>query len=203
MSDDTQTQSELEVLKERADTMGLKYHPNIGVDALRERVNAAVAGTPAPQDDEDSGDEGTTPAVKRTLDESVHSDKNAPEAESAGAFAARKQLEAAELVRVHVTNMNPATKDYDGDMFCAGNTVVGTHKKYVPFNQDYHVPRIILKMMKERKCQVFYEVKDDKGRKVKRGKLIKEFAIDILDPLTEAELKALAQRQAMANGTSE
>lgn len=41
MTDTTKT--ELETLKERADDMGIKYSPNIGVDTLREKVNAKLA----------------------------------------------------------------------------------------------------------------------------------------------------------------
>lgn len=206
MSEDQDIQpTEREELEARANTLGITFHPNIGDEKLREKVNEAIQAkpaapvppvTPAPA-------EAPVAVVKRSLDDSVHSNKNAPAVESRNAFATRKQREAGELVRVHITNMNPATKDYEGDIFCAGNTIVGTFKKYVPFNQDYHVPRIILKTLQEKKCQIFYEVKDEKGRKVKRGKLIKEFAIDVLDPLTAAELKALGQRQAMAAGTSE
>jgi len=58
--------------------------------------------------------------------------------------------------------------------------------------------------MEERQCQIFVTGKPDiHGQKPREGKLIKEFAIEILPNLTAAELKALAQRQAMAGGTSE
>ena len=43
---DTTELSELEVLKQRADDMGIEYSPRIGVDALREKVNAKLASTP-------------------------------------------------------------------------------------------------------------------------------------------------------------
>ena len=55
----------------------------------------------------------------------------------------------------------------------------------------------------QRQCQVFYTKKDSKGNKSRVGKLIKEFSVEVLPPLTERELKDLAQRQAMANGTSD
>lgn len=41
MTDTTKT--ELETLKERADDMGIKYSPNIGVETLREKVNDKLA----------------------------------------------------------------------------------------------------------------------------------------------------------------
>lgn len=77
---------------------------------------------------------------------------------------------------------------------------MGTFKKYVPFNADegWHVPRIIYNQMAERQCQVFVTRKDERGRSIREGKLIKEFAIEVLDPLTTDELAELARRQAMA-----
>jgi hypothetical protein len=53
--------------------------------------------------------------------------------------------------------------------------------------------------MLERKCQVFFSVKGPRGTKIKKGKLIKELAIEKLDPLTPKELDDLARQQAMAN----
>jgi hypothetical protein len=41
-------------------------------------------------------------------------------------------------------------------------------------------------------------VKDSRGNNVRKGKLIKEFAIEVLPQLTEAELKEMARRQAMS-----
>ena len=50
----------------------------------------------------------------------------------------------------------------------------------------------------QRQCQVFTTVRDRRGNASRKGKLIKEFSIEVLDPLTEDELKELAQRQAMS-----
>ena len=45
---------------------------------------------------------------------------------------------------------------------------------------------------------MFYTATDARGNKVRKGKLIKEFAIEVLPPLTKEELEELARRQAMA-----
>ena len=96
--------------------------------------------------------------------------------------------------------MNPAKKEWEGEIFSCGNTTVGSFTKYVPFNADdgWHVPEMIYKMIRDRQCQVFYTVTDDKGNKIRRGKLIREFAVEKLPPLTPEELHELAQRQAMS-----
>lgn len=169
---------ELTTLKERADQMGVEYHPSIGLEKLRAKVLAFQAGE----------------------SESQSSVKSASRAETAMAAQMRLRNEANELVRIRVTCMNPAKKEWSGELFTAGNSVVGSFTKFVPFNAEdgWHVPRIIYLQLKERQCQIFITVKDNRGNDVRKGKLIKEFAIEVLPDLTADELQALAQRQAMA-----
>ena len=161
---------ELTALKARADMMGVKYHPSISLEKLKEKITAHL-----------NAEEVKTEA--------------APEMDRAAL-----QRSASELVRIRVTCMNPAKKEWEGEIFTVGNSVVGTFKKYVPFNADegWHVPRIIYEQLKERECQVFTTVRDARGNSTRKGKLIKEFAIEVLPNLTEEEIKELAQRQAMA-----
>lgn len=170
---------ELTTLKARADQMGISYHPSIGLEKLREKVNAYLAAeNPEPE----------VPAV-------VEGAPVESEAERRG----RKRREANELVRVRVTCMNPAKSEWEGEIFTAGNSLVGSFTKFVPFNADegWHVPRIILNQILQRQCQIFTTVRDSRGNSTRKGKLIKEFAVEIMDPLTPEELAELATRQAM------
>lgn len=173
-------QDELSALKARADMLGVSYHPSIGVEKLREKVNAALAG-----EEKETKAEGTGIGAQ---------------AESDAQKRKRLQDEASKLVRIRVTCMNPAKKEWEGEIFTVGNSGVGTYKKYVPFNieEGWHVPNIIYEAMKERMCQVFVSTKSKNGVTMRQGKLIKEFAIEVLPPLTKEELHDLAQRQAMA-----
>jgi hypothetical protein len=173
----------LESLKAKATKMGLTFHPNIGLEKLREKVTAHLNGTPEVSD---------APAAAAVAE--------APEEESPVARKLRKKREAGELVRIRVTCMNPNKKDWEGEIFTASNSVVGTFKKYVPFNADegWHVPRIIYNMIVQRQCQVFVTKKGPRGVSTKEGKMIREFAVEVLPMLTEEELHDLAQRQAMA-----
>ena len=175
---------ELTTLKERADLLGITYHPSIGVEKLRDKINAHLEGTQEAE---------AAPVVVE--------EEQAPAGETLAQRNVRLRKNAAKLVRVNVTCMNPAKKEWEGEIFTAGNSIVGTHKKYVPFNTEdgWHIPQIILNQILQRKCQVFYSAKDDRGNKIRKGKQIKEFAVDILPPLTPEELKDLAQRQAMGN----
>lgn len=188
MSDDTQDlqQDELTTLKGRADTLGIKYHPSIGADTLRGKINDKL------KELEGEGDkQNTAPAGGQEQ-----------EAETENQFRLRKRKEASELIRIQLTSMNPNKKDWEGEIFSAGNSVVGTYKKYVPFDVEWHVPRIIFNQIKERQCQVFQAKRDSRGNTVREGKLIREFNVVELPPLTEEELKELGQRQAMAQGQS-
>ena len=179
------TSNERDELKLRATQMGLEFPGNIPTDKLRELVNAAVEGKGTANTEavaSDASENTPTPTKKMSLE------------------ARRK--DALALVRVRITCMNANKKEWNGELFTTGNRLTGTVKKFVPFDTEWHIPRIIYNMIKSRKCQVFYSTKDARGNSIRKGKMINEFAIEELPPLTKEELKDLAQRQAMANGTS-
>lgn len=175
-------QDELTVLKARADKMGISYHPSIGVDKLKEKIKASLSDEPVEAVEDEVAETVTEVKVKK---------------KSKGEL----KKEASKLVRIRVTCMNPNKKEWEGEIFTVSNAVVGTFKKYVPFNTEegYHVPHIIYEQLKERKCQIFQTVRDSRGNKSRKGKLINEFSIEMLPPLTPAELQELARKQAMAN----
>jgi hypothetical protein len=177
---------ELATLKARADMMGIKYHPNTGIDKLRAKVNNAIAN------DTEEEDKSSTPANSNYLTEKQFREEE---------FKLRKS-NAGKLVRIRVTCMNPSKKEWDGEIISVGSAKMGTFKKFVKFNTDdgWHVPFIIYEYMKERKCSIFHTITDAKGQKIRKAKLVNEFNIEVLPPLTPAELKALAQQQAMEAG---
>lgn len=188
MTEET-VQDELTALKRRADQMGIKYHPKIGVDKLRDKVNRAIEGQGVEEEEE----------VITTTSHNVAPIKS--QAQLAAEEATKKRKDATRLIRIRVNCMNPAKKDYEGEIFTVSNSTLGTFKKYVPYNAEegWHVPYIIYEHLKERECQIFTTVRGPRGEKIRKGKLIKEFAIEVLDPLTPAELEDLARKQAMAN----
>jgi hypothetical protein len=183
MTEEVIQQDELEVLKARADKLGIKYHPTIGLEKLREKVNGALAGEPAAEDE--------PPAAEAV----------AAEKETLGQRNKRLKLEASRLVRIRLTCMNPNKREWPGELFTVSNKVVGTFKKMIPFDNEegYHVPHIIYEQLVARQCQIFVTVKDSRGNKGRKGKLIKEFNIEVLPPLTKDQLADLAQQQAIAH----
>jgi hypothetical protein len=176
---------ELATLKARADLMGIKYHPNTGIDKLKAKINNTL-----------STDDEVKPTV--SVGNSVYlTEKQFKDEE----FKLRKS-NAGKLVRVRVTCMNPAKKEWDGEILSVGSAKMGTFKKFVKFNTDdgWHIPFIIYEYMKERKCSIFHTITDAKGQKIRKSKLVNEFNIEVMPPLTPEELKALAQQQAMEAG---
>ena len=178
--DEVDVQDELDALKARANLLGVKFHPSISLEKLREKVNAAVTS------------EGETEEAPNTPSETKE--------ETVGEKRKRLKAEALKLIRIRLTCLNPAKKEWEGEIITVGNSLIGSVKKFVPFNADdgWHVPHVIYQQLKERQCQVFYTATDTRGNKVRKGKLIKEFAIEVLPPLTKGELEELARRQAMA-----
>lgn len=105
------------------------------------------------------------------------------------------------LMRCIVTPMAAHTKNLQGQLFSVGNSRMGFISKYVLFNEEYHIPKIIYDHIKEVETQFFVDVKVN-GERVKQSKMAKAFGIQDLPPLTEEELKELAKVQYARNATA-
>ncbi|WP_038345666.1 hypothetical protein [Acinetobacter sp. A47] len=171
------TQDERATLIQQATMLGIQFHPNIGTDTLRERVQAKLKEHTADLAD---GHFETSQPVK-TSDE----------------HAARMALrdEANKLIRVRVTCMDPMKKEFQGEYYTVANSEVGTIRKYVLFNEEYHLPNFIVKQLQAKTCQIFVTKKNDRGVPVRTGKSIKAYSVEILPQLTKDELAELAADQ--------
>ena len=109
------------------------------------------------------------------------------------------------LVRVRIANLDPSKKDLSGEILTVANEYIGTVRKFIPFgeatDEGYHVPQCLLSMMQERKFQTIRTIKDRRSGtvRVETGEA-REFAIEILEPLSEAEMRQLATAQQAAGG---
>ena len=171
MTDQLETPTERDSLKARADLMGLKYQPNIPTDKLKELVAGGLGGVD----------------VRQYTDAEIRSEK-----------VAQMKNEAMKLVRVNITCFNPAKKDWQGEIITVSNSAIPVLRKFVLFNtpEGYHVPQMILDVLKERMFQHF-SVKKQRGIDIPNKTYQKEFGIEYLPQLTEQELKELARTQAM------
>lgn len=194
----TQQPDELTMLKSRAKLMGITFSNNIGLDALKTKIEehkqAAAAKTQAsapastetaPKDDEDSKPVSTPMAKKISLRDHL-------------------QNEAMKLVRLRITNLDPKKKDLQGEILTVANEYIGTVRKFVPFGEatdnGYHVPYCLYEMMRDRKFLSIKTRKGPKGQTIVEQQMVREFALEILPPLTEAELARLSAAQQAAGG---
>lgn len=172
---------ELTLLKRRADKLGVSYSNNIGLETLKERVANAMEGSKEPEVKEETK-AGSADKVQSVVE-----------------LRAEKRKEAMKLVRIRYTNMNARKKDVPGEFFTVANGIVGTIKRYIPYGEaaenGWHVENAIYKMMKRRTFTTTVTKRDDKGRPYNTSVERKEFAIEVLDPLTEEEREQLAKDQ--------
>jgi hypothetical protein len=183
-----QQPSELDMLKKRADMMGISYSNNISLETLRKRVEAKMAGEPDPTVSADETNAlGDLPPVNETRQQ----------------IRERLHKDCMKLVRVRITNMDPKKKDLPGEIITVANKFLGTVKKYVPFGEHtengYHLPQIIYDELASRK---FLDIRVTKrnGREHISQNMVREFAMEILPQLTEQDLARLAASQAAAGG---
>lgn len=186
-------QDELSSLKERAISMGISFSNNIGVDALKQKINDKLLDNASPESDtvivaDDEVDQYTLP-LNEVTDQAI--------------LRERMYKENMYLVRCRITNLNPLKKDVTGEWVTVHNKFLGTVRKLIPFGEStdngYHIPKILLEVLKERK---FLSMKRKRGNDngAPEQQWVKEFAIEELPPLTKEELEQLARQQAAARG---
>lgn len=168
MSEETELQS----IKDQLDSLGVTYHPNTGFEKLKTLLAKATVN-----------EKEETVSTKETKSET----KLTP------------MQEATRLIRVIVTPVDPLKKLSQGEIFTVSNDVIGTIRKYIAFNTEdgYHVPKIILDMLKEKKYTAIIQTKGSGDTKTTTREL-PAFNIVELEPLTQKELDALAAKQSSA-----
>lgn len=122
--------------------------------------------------------------------------------ESEGQRKNRLRREAMALVRVRISCMDPQKKNLKGELICVSNRNFGTVQRFVPFNREWHIEKVLYDALAEKEYMVFDREKTGRaGIEVVTPRNVPAFNIQVLPPLTKGELKDLAQRQAMADGT--
>lgn len=225
MSEVPDNTAEIESLKIRAEKLGIAVDGRWGVEKLREVVNGAIAGekppvaapTPAPAP-QVAAPAPVAPAVAETSEikspvevtkmPSLAAAMIAPvapvsnEPETEGQKKNRLRREAMALVRVRVSCMDPAKKKLKGELLCVSNRNFGTIQRFIPFNREWHIEKVLYDLLVEKEYMVFDREKTGRaGIEVVDPRNVPAFNIQVLPPLTSGELKDLAQRQAMADGT--
>lgn len=187
---DTAMPSELEVLKQRATLMNIKFSNNISVEKLREKIEAAQVK-----------DE---PVVEATVNPLGANQEAGVKKMTLGQ---KIRAEQTRLIRVRIQNLDPKKKDLPGEIITVANEYMGTVRKFVPFGEvtdnGYHIPYCIYEFLKERKFINITTRKGKNGLPDIRATEAREFSIEVLPPLTEAELAQLAQAQIAAGSLND
>ena len=183
-----------QMLMQKARIMGITFSNNITEEALAAKINEKLEGKAATEDKPPVsvlnplvGDvAGQIPTAQLTLRQRLMRDQM-------------------KMIRVRITNMDPKKKDLHGEIMTVANEYLGTVRKFIPFGEatedGYHVPQCLLTMMQERRFLQIRTIKDRRtGATRPETSWAREFAIEILPPLTEEELKQLATAQ-IAAGT--
>ena len=191
-----QQPSELDMLKSRAKLMGITFSNNIGLDALKTKIEEHKQASEA---------KTQTQASAQTNEQQpeVQTENQMKKAKTLS-LRAHLQKEKMKLVRLRITNLDPKKKDLPGEILTTGNEYLGTVRKFVPFGEatdnGYHVPYCLYEMMRDRKFLSIKTRKGPKGQTIVEQQMVREFALEILPPLTEAELARLSAAQLSAGG---
>lgn len=210
------TNVELQTLKNIASNIGLEHSPNIGIETLKEKIKDFCQQNSISLEDEvlegifatDKEKSGNSPQTTSTSSDTETKTNVSPEIARlqkltfAGAAEAHAKEEkqtaykrAMKLVRVRISCNNPNKRSYQGEIFCVRNKAIDMVKKFVPFGTPTHVPQIILNMIKEKQLQQFTSKRLPNGIESKNVKLVPEYNVEILPPLTTEEFNAIRQKQ--------
>lgn len=208
--DEVALPDELTMLKERARMMGISFSNNISVETLRKKISDRMEGvTEAPEPQAEVNGFEAAAAIAAVNDTTPASE---PTAAATSAIPQTKQEVRANmikdhmrLVRVRITNLDPKKKDLPGEVLCVANEIIGTVRKFIPYGEvtddGYHIPYCLFRQLEKRRFLHIRVVKDRRTNITRPvTKWVKEFALDVLDPLTKEELNRLATAQ-MAAGS--
>jgi hypothetical protein len=169
-------------LRENGKLLGLNFGPNTSVQSMHEQLMAAREQLT--QDSDDLAEEKDLPV-------------------SEAQFRANLRQENMKLVRIRIACLNPAKAGLPGEILSVHNDIVGTVKKYIPYNEAgeaYHVPMILFKMLKRKKFLQI--VQPPKGSHAPpTTKMAPEYGIEVLPQLTPKEIEDLKRAQGAAKSS--
>ena len=188
--EDVQLPDELSMLKERANTMGLRYSPNIGVDTLRSKIEDHMT---SPEKEITQSTKAAEPDDMSPLQRASYDKQQ---------LRSKLIKEQTCLVRCRIVNMNPAKRDLEGEIFTVANRYIGSRRKFIPYATEasangFHMEKIIFDDLKARKFQMIKTNKVN-GQIVVDTKMVSEFNLEVMPPLTEEEIAQLAATQGAA-----
>lgn len=175
---------ELSLLKSQATEMGINFSGNIGLDTLRKKVQEHIAVNQVK--------EAPVPKVPSSKDTVIITDKHVQES---------KRRACSKLIRIQITNNNPATNTQQGTILAAQNSL-GSWKKFIPFNEPWYVEKIIVNALREA-THLRFKKRIVKGIETSEGYLVPTYIVNELPALTKEEIAKLASAQAATRSLEE
>lgn len=108
------------------------------------------------------------------------------------------EKQANKLIRCIITCHNPAKTKVGGEIIAVGNSVIPEQKKFIKYDVPYHISQLMYNVLKEKTYTRFKTV-NSLTEKTQKAYQAKEYAIEILPPLTSEEYEAIRQRQILDN----
>ena len=170
--------TERDLLKEKADLLGIGYAGNISTEKLRELVNKANEPL------EDKKEDKASNTNNEPVDDLV-----------------KIRLALTNKVRVLITCNDPLMKEYDTTPYYSfSNSAITLPSITIPLGVEWHIPNAYVGMLQAMECKLPVKSKDEKGRPITIRRTIKKYNVNVLPPLTAKELEELKQAQIMRDG---
>jgi hypothetical protein len=186
-----------EALMAQAKELGVKVHHMAGEQKIQDAIDAHLAES---AESESAANNFGAPVNKNQIDKETGKIVPLTAEQYRASTAPDRKKTLNRLVRCRITCMNPAKRAWPGEIISVGSAKNGTFKKYIPFDgREWHIPNVIFEELKSRKYSHFYSVRDSRGHETRKGRLMDEFSIDVLPPLTPSERQKLVKEQALAN----
>ena len=211
--------NDLIALKLKADSMKLKYHPNIGLGKLQIKIDDAIKLKEKEQTKSETVEEEVSALLEGLSVEELEAMLRKKQPVNPAAIVSSKPFErgieslamrrqrvikeCSKLVRVNVTTRNPLKKNWQSEILKSGNDLVGSFTKCIVFSKPYHIPQIILNTMKESQYQAFKTVRMGNGMETQKGYLTEEYVIEYLNPLNKVELEDLQRSQSVSKNAED
>jgi hypothetical protein len=182
--------TEKQLLLDRAKLMGIAVSNNSSVETLKAKIAEKMGETTeeaAPSTDVHPANPligQNTPVKKKTLRQHLHDEEM-------------------KLIRVRIQCLDPKKANLPGELLTVANEYLGNVKKFIPYGEatdgGYHIPNILYKTLEARRFLNIRTLKDKRtGATRVESTWAKEFAIEVLPPLTQEELNRLKTAQLAA-----
>lgn len=166
---------ELEVVREKANELGVKWHPAMKAETIQQKIDEFL---------EENAPTHIVPSV-------LH--------ETPAQRQARELREATALIPVTVTSMDPADAQVSAVTISVGNRKIGQITKVIPFGFKWFMPKLLVEEMEKKMFVRNAMVPVPGGNERLNQQWIKKYAIQYHPIPSPEELQELARLQLQGN----